>query len=64
LGNYTLNPLEETNERRLYKGTENFLVYRNTYEMELHCDFELANYPFDRQYCSFVVNIKPTLFDN
>jgi len=62
--NYTLNPLEETNERRLYKGTENFLVYRNTYEMELHCDFELANYPFDRQYCSIVVNIKPTLFDN
>jgi hypothetical protein len=57
LGNYSLNSLEETNQIRLYKGTENYLVYRNTYEIELHCDFDLSNYPFDTQHCAIVVSI-------
>ena len=64
LGNYTLNSWAETNEQRSYQGSENFLVYRNTYEIELHCDFELANYPFDRQYCTIVVNIDLALIQS
>ncbi len=55
LGPFKFNSLAEATERRMYKGNENFLIYRNTYEIELHCDFNLYNYPFDHQYCKIVV---------
>jgi len=56
LGPFEFNSLAEATERRMYKGNENFLVYRNAYEIELHCDFNLYSYPFDHQYCKIVVN--------
>ena len=58
LGPYKFNSISEPAERRLYKGSENILIYRNTYEIELHCDFNLYNYPFDHQFCKIVVKFK------
>ena len=56
-GSTEMNSLTETTEKRLFKGTENFLIYRNTYEIELHCDFDLYNYPFDKQHCKIEVTV-------
>ncbi len=39
-----------------YKGSENYLVYSRTYKMELSCEFEQHNYPFDIQTCSIKVS--------
>ena len=54
-GNYVLNGLVETHKNRLFIGDENPLIYRNTYVMELSCEFSLYDYPFDRQYCKILV---------
>jgi len=42
----------------LYHGSENPLIYRNTYEIELHCEFDLYNYPFDSQHWKIEVKGK------
>ncbi len=55
-GSFEMNSLTETTEKRLFKGAENALIYRNTYEIELHCDFDLYNYPFDKQHCKIQVS--------
>jgi len=34
-----------------FKGSENALVYENTYEMKLACHLYLRYYPFDVQRC-------------
>jgi hypothetical protein len=51
--------LQETNEylqeNIQYKGSENFLRYSRTYMMDLSCEFEEHNYPFDSQTCSIKV---------
>jgi hypothetical protein len=38
-----------------YKGSENFLIYSRTYLLDLGCEFEQHNYPFDSQTCSIKV---------
>ena len=55
LGESFANSIGEVHEERLYNGNENPLIYRNTYEMKLHCSFILYNYPFDVQRCKIVV---------
>jgi hypothetical protein len=38
-----------------FVGSENFLIYSRTYKMDLVCEFEQHNYPFDIQTCSIKV---------
>ena len=41
----------EITENYLFEGATNQLMLNNTYDLELHCDFNLENYPFDLQVC-------------
>ena len=38
-----------------YQGSENYLIYSRTYKMDLVCEFEQHNFPFDTQTCSVKV---------
>jgi hypothetical protein len=38
-----------------YKGSENYLIFSRTYKMDLVCEFEQHNFPFDTQTCSIKV---------
>ena len=55
IGEHFHNPIGDIFEERWFYGMENPLIYRNTYEMQLHCTFVLYNYPFDVQRCKIVV---------
>ena len=46
------NALKENN---LFPGSENALLFNDTYELPFHCDFDLSQYPFDSQHCTIVV---------
>ncbi len=39
-----------------YNGTTNNLIFLRNYKMNLICEFELQNYPFDYQTCPIEVN--------
>jgi hypothetical protein len=52
-GNHRLN--EFLQENMEFKGSENFLIFSRTYKMDLVCEFEQHNYPFDIQTCSIKV---------
>ncbi len=54
-GEFYLPPSNELAENYNYYGTENPLLYNDTYELTFHCHFQLAKYPFDSQHCSVVV---------
>jgi hypothetical protein len=54
LGIQTLNEFLQENIQ--YKGSENFLIYSRIYKMDLVCEFEQHNYPFDVQTCSIKVS--------
>lgn len=45
------NPTEELFENELYRGMENPLIYKRTYDLDLQCQFQLRVYPFDSQTC-------------
>ncbi len=61
LGIHTLN--EFLQENMQYKGSENFLIYLRTYKMDLDCEFEQRNFPFDFQTCSIKVSKSMGLMD-
>jgi len=42
-------------ENMEYKGSENDIIYSRTYKMNLVCELEQHNYPFDIQTCSIEV---------
>ena len=46
-----LPPIDGFKENYLYSGSENPLLYNDTYELTFHCDFDLIKYPFDTQHC-------------
>jgi hypothetical protein len=50
-GPSTLNSPEEIQENESFEGDSNPLVYNQTYELELECNFKLEKYPFDYQSC-------------
>ena len=49
-------PSDDLAENLYYYGSENPLLYNDSYELTFHCQFELENYPFDNQQCSILVN--------
>ena len=46
---------EYLQENIKYMGFENYLTYFRIYKMDLVCEFEQHNYPFDIQTCSIKV---------
>ena len=42
-------------ENEVYDGEENPLVFSRIYALDLHCTFQLQDYPFDDQHCNTVV---------
>ena len=47
-----------TENKLLFKGEENPIHYERVYSETFGCDYEMAWYPFDRQYC--YIRIQPT----
>jgi hypothetical protein len=54
LGLHILN--EFLQEDIQYLGFENYLIYSRTYKMDLVCEFDQHNFPFDTQTCSIKVS--------
>jgi hypothetical protein len=47
-------------QKTVLRGSENPLLYNDTYDTKFHCNFELADYPFDRQKCYINVSSELT----
>ena len=45
-------------ETYFYKGEENYMVLTTGYNMVLHCNYKLEDYPFDTQNCTMEVSLK------
>jgi hypothetical protein len=52
-----LSPITELSEIESFQGNENPLIYKRTFELDLHCSFDLHWYPFDTQTCLIIVSI-------
>ena len=50
-GSFTYSGIDDVDEKTIYKGSENPLLYSRSYTKVLSCDFKLALYPFDTQKC-------------
>ena len=56
-GNYTYAKEEVTDETRVYKGSENPILYTRSYSISFLCDYDLMLYPFDTQTCKIVLDL-------
>ena len=54
-GNFTLSSVQEVEETAYYKGSENTIQYSRDFYHQFKCHFELLNYPFDTQVCTFMM---------
>ena len=54
-GNFTLSSVHEVEETAYYKGSENTIEYSRDFFQEFKCNFELQDYPFDTQICTFLL---------
>ena len=54
-GNFTLSSVNEVEETAYYKGSENTIQYSRDFFQQFKCHFELQDYPFDTQICSFLM---------
>ena len=50
-------------ETHFYKGNENLLVLSTEYNMILHCNYKLEDYPFDTQICNMEVSLSKIVID-
>ena len=50
-GNGSRNSYEDLERAWVFNGEENPFVYERSYSIDLECDFDLRNYPFDTQEC-------------
>ena len=53
-----LTSLQDTENKLIFSGEENFIQYERFFSEEFHCDFYLHWYPFDQQLC--FIHIKPS----
>ena len=51
-----MNP-EEPRETLIYPGKENLLVMTQRMKLNYHCEFFLANFPFDDSSCDFIFSL-------
>ena len=56
-GSGGLSSSEDTENKLIFRGGENWLQYQRFYSQLFHCDFYLHWYPFDYQTC--FIDIKP-----
>ena len=49
--------IEELHEDEYFLGSDCPLELSRIYDLELHCQFELINYPFDYQSCYIMVSM-------
>ena len=56
-GSGSLSSSEDTENKLIFRGGENWLQYQRFYSQIFHCDFYLHWYPFDIQTC--YLDIKP-----
>lgn len=57
--NSSISLNENLQEEHKFDGISNDLVYTRVYKLKFACDFELHDYPFDRQTC-FIIVSQPT----
>ena len=57
-GSGVLSSSEDTENKLIFRGGENWLQYQRFYSQLFHCNFHLGWYPFDHQVC--YLDIKPT----
>ena len=57
LGSFEVADPSFLDETYFYKGTENPLLLKTEYNMILHCNYKLEDYPFDTQICTMEVRI-------
>ena len=50
-GNGTFNSQTDLDTAQVFEGSENPIVYKRPYSVDLECDFNLRSYPFDTQEC-------------
>ncbi|XP_059089598.1 uncharacterized protein LOC131885543 [Tigriopus californicus] len=55
-GNYTLSSIKEegTDEKYIFSGSENPLVYSRHHNIQFQCNFDMTYYPFDVQMCYMI----------
>ena len=58
---FNRSPVDEVDEREIFKGKENGLILKQAYTHEFQCVFDLHNYPFDQQEC--FIDITTSTFD-
>ena len=56
-GKYHLSPTEDMEEIAYYEGSENPLRYWRDFFLRFNCAFDLKNYPFDSQVCTFLMKM-------
>ncbi len=53
-GNSSPSPAAESDERHLFPGAENPLVYGRHHNIQFQCSFDMTYYPFDVQRCHMI----------
>ena len=46
-------------ETKIFKGSENNLIYERSYMKTFICEFNMEMYPFDTQKCNIDLRVKP-----
>jgi hypothetical protein len=49
------NENTDLQENECYSGSDNPIVYERYIDLNLRCNYEFSNYPFDQQFCGFQV---------
>ena len=62
-GKPSYSAITDVDENSIYKGNDNNLLYNRTYTKRFRCDFKLALYPFDTQYCQLEMSIDKSFID-
>ena len=62
-GKPTYSSIKDVDENSIYTGKDNYLLYNRTYTKRFRCDFQMALYPFDTQYCKLEMAIDSTFIN-
>ena len=55
----TMNP-EESRETQIYQGKDSWLILSQRIKSKYICKFSLANFPFDKSSCEFIITLDMT----
>ena len=57
-GGFVFAEPEVIDETKIYKGSENTIIYERTYMKTFICEFNMEMYPFDTQRCIIDIQVK------